>query len=178
MKRILGIAVAFVVALTLTTERASAQKIFACVNNSSGGVRIVSKPTCNNNETLVNVGGALAGADYQCVPQQQVVNVGNPLFFQPGVGGVTFGSAPRDHNLALSCCSQVSTKSICPEVVLTCPQAWVFQSKCSLAPVVHQSPCGSILKLRVTPPTSLVGTGSFRLGSPTAPSAWSLNLAR
>jgi hypothetical protein len=66
-----------------------AQQIFACVNNNSGAVKMVSNATCNNNEKLVNVGGALAGADYQCVPSQPISPDDTFSFSSTGV---SFGS--------------------------------------------------------------------------------------
>jgi Collagen triple helix repeat (20 copies) len=147
MTRGLGIvAAAFVVALALAPRSADAQQIFACVNNSSGEIKIVAQnATCKNNESLLvwnvagpqgpmgpvgpagpagatgaqgpagaqgpqglpgptgaqgptgpqgpaGTGGALAGADYQCVPSQAINAPANPLLFQPSQGHVTFGS--------------------------------------------------------------------------------------
>jgi len=52
MRRISGIAGAFVVALALAPIGAEAQQIFACVNNGSGAVRIVAQgATCRNDES-------------------------------------------------------------------------------------------------------------------------------
>src|SRR5262249_57852655 len=54
MTRAAGIAGAFVVALALAPISADAQQIFACVNNSSGEVKLVGQnATCPNNATLV-----------------------------------------------------------------------------------------------------------------------------
>ena len=90
MTRVSVIVGAFFVALGLAPISAEAQLISACVNNSSGGVRIVApNATCSNNEhSLVWGSGALAGADYQCVVSQTIAP-GNALNFQPGV---SFGS--------------------------------------------------------------------------------------
>ena len=55
MTRISGIAGAFVVALALAPVSADAQQIFACVQNSSGTVRVVPQfVSCGNNESLVS----------------------------------------------------------------------------------------------------------------------------
>jgi hypothetical protein len=92
MTRGLGIlGAAFVVALALAPRSADAQQISACVNNSSGTVKFVApNATCSNNETLVKLGGALAGADYQCVAGGQII-AGDPLQFSAPT--VSFGSA-------------------------------------------------------------------------------------
>jgi hypothetical protein len=95
MTRVLGIAAAFVVALALAPISAQGQQIFACVNNSSRAVKIVApNATCRNNETLLfwGSGGALAGADYQCVNGQAIPQF-NPLIFLPSLSGVSFGSS-------------------------------------------------------------------------------------
>ena len=55
MTRASGIAGAFVVALALAPVSADAQQIFACVQNSSGTVRVVPQfVSCGNNESLVS----------------------------------------------------------------------------------------------------------------------------
>jgi hypothetical protein len=72
MMRVSVIVGAFVVALGLAPISAQAQQISACVNNSSGGIKIVApNATCSNNETKLvwpaGPGGLTAGADYHCV---------------------------------------------------------------------------------------------------------------
>jgi len=60
MTRAARIAGAFVVALALAPISADAQQIFACVNNSSGEIKIVAPNTgCQNNQRLLvwNVAG-------------------------------------------------------------------------------------------------------------------------
>jgi len=92
MTRLSVIVGAFVVALGLTTptDRASAQnQAFACANLNSGSIKVVApNATCGSNEQRIVLGGALAGADYQCVVSQ-TIGPGNALNFQPGV---SFGS--------------------------------------------------------------------------------------
>jgi hypothetical protein len=96
MKRISGIAAAFVVALALAPISADAQQqISACVNNSSGTIHIVAQGApCQSNEMALTwnagPGGVLAGADFQCVGG--VLPAPNALLFRPSGGGVTFGS--------------------------------------------------------------------------------------
>jgi hypothetical protein len=95
MPRVSGIfGLGFIAALTLATaDRASAQQISACVNKSSGGIRIVApNATCSNNETLLVLNGISSAADYQCVLHQATDATGL-LFFRPSQGGVSFGSA-------------------------------------------------------------------------------------
>src|SRR5215471_10215176 len=54
MTRVSGIAGAFVVALALAPTSADAQQIFACVNNNTGAVRIVTQAAaCRTPESLV-----------------------------------------------------------------------------------------------------------------------------
>ncbi len=94
MKRVFGIALWVLGALTLAPgERASAQQVSACVNNSSGAIHIVGpNATCTNNEVKLVLGGALAGADYQCV-SGGTAGVLGALNFQPSSTSVSFGSA-------------------------------------------------------------------------------------
>jgi hypothetical protein len=94
MTRVSGIfGLGFIAALTLATvDRASAQQISACVNKSSGGIRIVApNATCSNNETLLVLNGISSAADYQCA--NRGTGDAGLLFFQPSQGGVSFGSA-------------------------------------------------------------------------------------
>ena len=54
MTRVLGTAGAFVVTLALAPISADAQQIFACVNNNSGAIRIVTQgAACRTPESLV-----------------------------------------------------------------------------------------------------------------------------
>jgi hypothetical protein len=96
MTRGLGIVgAAFIVALGLMTPtgRASAQnQVFGCANLKSGSIKVVaSNASCGNNEQSIVLGGALAGADYQCV--QGTVAPGAAYTFTPSSPSASFGSA-------------------------------------------------------------------------------------
>jgi hypothetical protein len=88
----------FVLVLWLAPVPTEAQQIFACVNTSSGAVKIVApNTTCANHETLLvwsagTGGGLLAGGDFQCVAGQ-TINAGGQLTFQLSTTGVLFGSS-------------------------------------------------------------------------------------
>jgi hypothetical protein len=124
MTRVFGIALGYLGAVTLApVERASAQQISACVNNSSGTIRIVQNGICHGNETLLvwNVagpqgpigpagptgatgpagpagppGGAIAAREYICGNPPQSVGFGqNVLFNDSGIGfGTTLPTGP------------------------------------------------------------------------------------
>jgi len=97
MTRVSVIVGAFVVALGLATPtgRASAQnQAFACANLNSGAIKIVApNATCGSNEQRVVLGGALAGAHYECVHASVVVDPGAAYTFTPSSPGASFGSA-------------------------------------------------------------------------------------
>jgi hypothetical protein len=83
-------------------QKASAQTVFACKDNTSGILFFyATSPSagCGPGRTLETfnlTGGISAGADYQCfvgVPAGSGAG-GNPfLIFEPSLGGVVFGSA-------------------------------------------------------------------------------------
>jgi hypothetical protein len=81
-------------------QKASAQTISACVNSATGLLYVVaantSCPPSSGNVTWTKItlgttsGGALAGADYQCV-EKQTIPAGGALNFLSS--GFSFGSA-------------------------------------------------------------------------------------
>jgi hypothetical protein len=83
---------AFAVALALSAISAQAQQISACVNNSTGAIRIVAPNTsCSTTEHKLIWAGTLAGADFQC-NAGQLINANEPLTFGSAISST--GTSP------------------------------------------------------------------------------------
>jgi len=86
MKRVAVLSTAIVIS-ALSSDAAQAQQVRACVNNSSGEVKLVGQnATCKNNETLVALGsggaGIRSGAQAFCTADPSGVPPSAPLQFE------------------------------------------------------------------------------------------------